>query len=86
MSDDDENGGADVEHIAKITGALAEALSAESVRVKLQSGREISGTVAGFSIRKKESRKGDVSWSGSVKIQTEPGVLQIDCLDIQSIT
>ena len=57
MSEDEEDGGADVEHIGQITSALAEALAAETVSVKLRSGREIVGRVAGFSIRKKKARR-----------------------------
>lgn len=85
MSEDDENEGADVEHIGQITRALAEALTAETVCVKLRSGREILGRIAGFAIRRKESKKGDVSWSGNIKVQTEPGLLQIDCHDIETM-
>jgi hypothetical protein len=73
------------QHIAKITTELAEALAANSVVIKLQTGRQIAGTVEGFSIRRKEGKKGDVNWSGNIKVQTDPGLLEIDCLTIDSL-
>ncbi|HEX4080744.1 MAG TPA: hypothetical protein VHX61_17930 [Rhizomicrobium sp.] len=80
---EDDNGR---QQIAKITAELAEALTASSVVIKLQTGRQIAGVVEGFSIRRKEGKKGDVNWSGNIRVQTDPGVLQIDCLTIDSLT
>jgi hypothetical protein len=84
--EDDDSGSGDVEHISRVMGELAQAIVAEVVVVKLQNGREIVGPIDGFSVRKKTSKKGDVNWSGNIRIQTDPGVLQIDCLTIDSLS
>ena len=84
MSDDMENGG-DVEHIAAIMSGLAKVLSANSIAAKLQNGREIVGPVMGFSLKRKE-KKGEVSWSGSVRIQIDTGELAVDCQTIEKIS
>jgi len=76
----------EVERLAKIGNEACEALSAETVTVKLIAGGEIVGSLVGLSLQKKGGKKGEASWSGSVKIQTDPGVLQIDCLTVESIT
>jgi len=83
--DDDENGSDDAEHIGRIVGELAEAIAGEKIVVKLQNGREIVGPMEGFSVRKKTNKKGAVSWSGNIKIETDTGVLQIDCMTIDSL-
>jgi hypothetical protein len=74
----------DTDHVAGLGGDLASALKADSVQVKLANGREVVGTLAGFSVRRKE-KKGDVSWSGSVKIETDTGVLQVEFGAIASV-
>jgi hypothetical protein len=78
----DNDGG--VEQISAIMSELAEALGSETITVKLQNGREIVGPVLGFSVRRKE-RKGDISWSGTVRIQIDPGELEIDCQTIEKV-
>jgi len=85
MSDDeDENGNGDVEHIGRIVAEVAKAIAAGTVAVKLQNGREIVGTIDGLAIRSKV-KKDDVTWSGSIKVRTEPGVLQIDVLTVDAV-
>jgi hypothetical protein len=87
MSEDDDNADSgDVQHISRVLGELAKAIVAETVVVKLQNGREIVGPIEGISIRKKTSKKGDVNWSGNIRIQTDPGVLEIDCLTIDLLS
>ena len=83
--DDDENGNVDAEHIGRITGEIAKAIAAGTVALKLESGREIVGTIEGFAIRSKV-KKDDVIWSGNIKIRTEPGVLQVDVLTVEAVT
>jgi len=76
--------------IAKIGNEIGEALGAEEVTVKLLNGDEIAGSLVGYSIRKKPGKGGKepqpASWAGNIKIQTGPGVLEVDCLTIESIT
>jgi hypothetical protein len=74
----------DAEHIAGLGGELANALKAESVQVTLANGREVVGTLESFGVRRKE-KKGEVSWSGSIRIQTDTGVLQIEFGAIRAI-
>jgi hypothetical protein len=86
MSDKGEDAG-EFERIAKIGNDVGSVLGADTVRVKLLNGGEIVGGLVGFAIRKKEGRRGGEStWSGNVRLQTDPGELQIDCLTIESIT
>jgi hypothetical protein len=83
--DDDEDGSDDVGHVSRILSELANAVAAENIAVKLQNGRQIVGPIEGFSVRKKTNKKGNVSWSGNLRVQTDPGVLQIDCMTIDAI-
>jgi len=78
----------DNERITKIGNEIGRALDAGAVTVRLLSGGEIEGGMVGFNIRKKAAKGEDTpaSWVGSVRIQTAPGVLEIDCLTIDSIT
>ena len=74
----------DAEHIAELGGDLVNALKAASVKVTLANGREVVGTLESFGVRRKE-KKGDVSWSGSVRLQTDAGVLQIEFGAIRAV-
>jgi hypothetical protein len=75
----------DRDRIARLAVEIAAVLDAPSVTVKLQNGGDVVGSFAGFGIRKRESKKGEASWIGNVRIQTDPGVLEIDCLTVESI-
>jgi hypothetical protein len=84
MSDDDEEGG--FEQIEKIGNEVVGALSADKVVVKLLNGGKIEGTIAGFSVKKRPAKgKKPASCHASVSIQTDPGVLEIDCATIESV-
>ena len=83
--EDDENGNGDAGHIGRIMGEVAKVIAAETVVIKLQNGREIVGTVEGLAVRSRV-KKEDVTWSGNIKIRTEPGVLQIDLLTVEAVT
>ena len=89
MSDAMSDGG-DTEQIAKIGKAIVETLDAEAVIVRLLNGGEIAGAIVGYALRKKPGKAGKkpqpANWAGNVRIQTEPGVLEVDCLTIESIT
>jgi len=82
MSDENEEG--DTGQIAQIAGQFVQSLAASAVRVKLEGGSTVEGALAGFSLRKKE-KKGDVTWSGTVIVETAQGKLQIECGGIESI-
>ena len=82
--DDDDNGTGDPESLADLGAQILKALDSESVAVKLQNGKTVTGTMVGFSIKRK-SRKGNVSWNGRLNVETESGVLAMDCANIASI-
>jgi len=44
--------------------------------------------MVGFTIRKKQAKGEDTpaSWAGNVRVQTAPGVLDVHCLTIDSLT
>lgn len=75
----------DVGQLAKILREVADALSANAIKVKLLSGKEIVGPIGGITVLRKEGKKG-VRWSGTVRVQTEPGVLAIECDTIAAVT
>ena len=84
MSDDDEEAG--FEHIEKIGEEVVAALGADKVVVKLLNGSKIEGSISGFSVKKRPAKgKKPASCHASLSIQTEPGVLEIDCATIESV-
>jgi hypothetical protein len=93
MSDeaDDDNS---VEQIAKIGAQALKALDSDDVVVKLQNGDEIEGTIVSFVVRKRVAKKAGKGKGGkgkgggcigNVSVQISHGVLEIDCLTIESI-
>lgn len=84
MDEDDDDDNGDSESLADLGADIFKALDSESVTVKLQNGKTVTGTLAGFSIKRKE-RKGKVSWSGRLNVATESGVLAMDCSNIASV-
>jgi hypothetical protein len=89
MSDDTEDTD-DLEHIEKIGGEVVGAFGADTVVVTLSNGGKITGSIVGFTMRKKTGKKGakakPPSYTGNVSVQTDPGVLDIDCLTIASVS
>lgn len=85
MSNDEDDD--DLEQIADIGNDVMDVLSAESIAVKLRDGDKITGSLVGFSIKKKPSRKEgkEATWSAMISIQTKQGVLQIDCETVDSV-
>ena len=81
--DDDDNGGG-AEQIVKVVNALMKALGSDAVQIQLSNGGQVTGSIAGLVIRKKQ-KKGEVSWNGKISIQTDAGNLQIDCDNVASI-
>jgi len=86
MSDDDEDGD-DFEQIAKIGNEVMDVLTADGILVSLRGGDKITGSLVGFSIKRKPAKKEgkEPSCSGSISVQTKQGVLQIDCDTVESV-
>lgn len=83
-NDEDDN---DIEQIADIGNDVMDVLGAESVVVKLRDGDEITGSLFGFSVKKKPARKEgkEPTFSASISVQTKQGILQINCETVDSI-
>jgi hypothetical protein len=62
-------------------------LSAEGVVVKLRDGDKITGSLVGFSVKKKPAKKEgkESTCFASISVQTKQGVLQIDCETVDSV-
>jgi hypothetical protein len=80
MEDDD-----DVAELARLGSQVLKVLEAEAVVVTLHNGKVVEGSAANFSLRKK-TRKGEVSWNGRFSVETDSGVLEMDCSNIASVT
>jgi len=63
------------------------AFSANKVVVKLLNGGKIEGSIVGFNLKKIAAKgKKPAGCRANVSIQTDPGVLEIDCLTVASVT
>ena len=83
MTDDADNDD-NVEHLAKIISELSDVLAEGSATVKLQGGRKIVGPILGLSLKRKE-KKGNVTWTGSLRVQIDTGDLDVNFDTIESI-
>lgn len=80
MEDDDSDIGA----VAELGSQIIDALTAETVTVKLRSGKLVEGSLASFVLRKK-TKKGEESWSGKLSVETDSGVLEMECSNVASV-
>jgi hypothetical protein len=86
-ADDNEGDGDDFQERAEaIAREVVAAMVAGNAEVTLSEGGEVAGTIESFTVRKKENKKGKVNWAGSVKIQMEHGLLDVDLLKVGSVT
>ena len=83
--DDDDIEGGGAGQLASVVNEFMESLNAPAVSVKLVSGRTVTGSLVGLVIKKKE-RKGEVSLSARITVETEEGNLELDCDNIGSIS
>lgn len=81
---DDDEDDFDVAAVAKLGSQVLKALDAENILVTLQNGKIVEGSLASFSLRKRE-RKGNVSWNGKLSVEIDTGVLDIDIANIESV-
>jgi sorbitol-specific phosphotransferase system component IIA len=70
--------------LAELGSQVLEILDDETVIVTLRNGKTVEGSPASFIMRKK-AKKGDVSWSGRLSVETDSGVLEMDCGTIVSV-
>jgi hypothetical protein len=79
-----EESGEDLDHLAKLGRQILGVLDSDDIAVSLQNGKVVEGSATNFSVRKK-TRKGETSWSGSFSVETDSGVLEMDCSTIVSV-
>jgi hypothetical protein len=80
MEDADDDGA----DLADLGSQVLGVLDAEAVVVTLHNGKTVEGSPTNFSLRKK-TRKGTVSWNGNLSVETDSGVLEMDCSNIVSV-
>jgi hypothetical protein len=75
------------EQIADIGNEVMDVLNEEGIVVKLRDGDKITGSLVGFSVKKKPGKKEgkEATCSASISVQTKQGVLQIDCETVDSV-
>ena len=78
MADDD---GSD---LAEMGSQVLDVLDEETVVVTLGNGKVVEGSAVSFVLRKK-TKKGEASWNGHLSVETDSGVLDMDCASITSI-
>lgn len=81
MEDDDDS---DVAAVVGVGSQVLKVLEAEIVTVALQNGNIVDGSFASFTLRRR-ARKGDVTLSGRLSVETDSGVLEMDCSNIVSV-
>lgn len=80
---------ADVQRFERVNREIAEGLFSREVFVNLRTGAHVRGTIMGTSIDNNAvegSNPRSLSWSGSLKLQTDFGPEEIDYLNIESVT
>jgi hypothetical protein len=70
--------------LAELGSQVLDILDDDTVIVTLQNGRVVEGSLVNFSLKKK-TRKGDASWNGNLSVETDSGVLAMDCATIASV-
>ena len=76
--------GGDGADLAELGSQVLEILDSDTVIVTLRNGKVVEGSAVNFLLKKK-TRKGDVSWNGNFSIETDSGVLEMDCATIASV-
>jgi hypothetical protein len=77
----------DNDEVAAVVGVgsqVLEVLEAETVTVALQNGNIVEGSFVSFTLRRR-ARKGEQSLSGKLSVETDSGVLEMDCSNIASV-
>jgi len=79
-----EESDGDAAELAELGSQVFGALDAEAVVVTLHSGKVVKGSLASLVVKKK-TKKDTVSWSGKLSVETDSGVLEMDCGTVKSI-
>jgi hypothetical protein len=74
----------DAAELAELGSEVLKALDAEAVVVTLHNGKVVKGSLASLVLRKRK-KKDVVSWNGKLSVETDSGVLEMDCANVQSI-
>ena len=80
MDDSDD----DAADLAELGSKVLEALDAESVVVTLHNGKVVKGSLTSLMLKKK-TKKDTVSWNGKLSVETDSGVLEMDCANVESV-
>lgn len=76
--------GDDGTDLAELGLQVLDILDDETILVTLHNGKVVEGSPASFSMRKK-TKKGTSSWKGNLSVETDSGVLDMDCATIASV-
>jgi len=79
-----EDGDDDLTAVVEVGSQVLKVLDAEIVTVALQNGNIVDGSFASFTLRRR-ARKGEVALSGKLSVETDSGVLEMDCSNIASV-
>jgi hypothetical protein len=74
----------DAAELAELGSEVLKALDAEAVVVTLHNGKVVKGSLESL-VLKKKTKRDTVSWGGKLSVETDSGVLQMDCANVQSI-
>jgi hypothetical protein len=80
MADADDDG----TDLAELGSQILKVLDEEAVIVTLSNGKVVEGSAVSFILRKK-TKKGAASWNGNFSVETDSGVLEMDCTTIASV-
>ena len=76
--------GTGVAGLVKLCSQILKVLYAEGVFVTLRNDKVVEGTPNSFALRKRTKRE-EVSWSGRFSVETDSGVLEMDCSNIKTV-
>jgi hypothetical protein len=79
-----DNADDDAAELAELGSEVLKALDAEAVVVTLRNGKVVKGSLASLVLRKRK-KKDAVSWNGKLSVETDSGVLEMECANVQSI-
>ena len=71
--------------LAELGSQVLDALDAETVVVTLHNGQVVKGALEALVLRKR-TRKDTVSWTGRLSVETDAGVLEMDCANVKSVS
>ena len=71
--------------LAELASHVIEALDAPAIVVTLQNSKVVKGSLTSLVLKKKKKKKGAASWGGKLSVETDSGVLEMDCASVTSV-